>query len=149
MARPRWFLFAQANAQSAAVDDHRPSFAIADVAARPFTDSSFDVVVSTMSMHHWDDPQAGLAEISRVLRPGDRALVWDLRPGIIPIHRHMPDVVEHARRSPLRVVTTPWRWPWRLKLSQRIELVRARPARATNRPAERGLTRQRSNADGL
>jgi SAM-dependent methyltransferase len=56
-----------------------PSFLVGDVASLPFPDGSFDLVVSTMSMHHWADPAAGLAEIARVLRPGARALVWVFR----------------------------------------------------------------------
>jgi len=112
-------------------DERRPSFLVGDVASLAFPDESFDLVVSTLSMHHWADPTAGLAEIGRVLRPGARALVWDFRPGVRPHpfgprHAHMPDPVEHAHGSPLRVVSaTPWRWPWRFNLTQRIELVRA------------------------
>jgi hypothetical protein len=38
----------------------------------------------------------------------------------------VPDPAEHTRGAPLRLVAaTPWRWPWRLVLTQRIELVRA------------------------
>ena len=109
----------------------RPSFLVGDVAALAFPDRSFDLVVSTLSMHHWADPTAGLAEIGRVLRPGGRALVWDFRPGVRPHpfgprHAHMPDPGEHTRSSPLRVVNaTPWSWPWRFALTQRIELARA------------------------
>jgi ubiquinone/menaquinone biosynthesis C-methylase UbiE len=101
-----------------------PSFVVGDAAALPFPDGSFEVVVSTMSMHHWSDPIAGLNEIGRVLRPDGRALIWDLRPGIVPFHRHAADPEDHARRSSLDVVSaTRWRWPWRLGLLQRIELV--------------------------
>ena len=32
-----------------------PEFLVADVARMPFDDASFDLVVSTFSMHHWDD----------------------------------------------------------------------------------------------
>jgi SAM-dependent methyltransferase len=112
-------------------DQHRPSLLVGDVAALAFPDRSLDLVVSTLSMHHWADPTAGLAEIGRVLRPGARALIWDLRPGVRPHlfgprHAHMPDPVEHTRSSPLRVVTaTPWPWPWRFNLTQRIELIHA------------------------
>jgi SAM-dependent methyltransferase len=112
-------------------DQRRPSFLVGDAASLAFPDGSFDLVVSTLSMHHWADPAAGLAEIGRVLRPGGRALIWDLRPGVRPHlfgprHAHTPDPVEHARGSPLRVVqATPWRWPWRFTLTQRIELARA------------------------
>jgi SAM-dependent methyltransferase len=107
-------------------DERRPSFLVGDVASLAFPDGSFDLVVSTLSMHHWAYPRAGLAEIGRVLRPGGRALLWDLRPGLVPFHRHLPDPVEHAHGSPLRVVSaTPWRWPWKFNLTQRIELVRS------------------------
>jgi SAM-dependent methyltransferase len=118
---------ARANAaHSAQQHGRQPSFLVGDVASLAFPDRSFDPVVSTLSMHHWADPTASLAEIGRVLRPGGRALVWDFRAGRVPLHGHLPDPVEHAHGSPLRVVTaTPWRWPWRFKLTQRIELVRA------------------------
>ncbi len=112
-------------------DQGRPEFLVGDVAALAFPDGSFDLVVSTLSMHHWADPAAGLAEIGRVLRPGGRALIWDFRPGVRPHpfgpkHAHMPDPLEHTRGSPLRLVNaTPWPWPWRFKPTQRIELVPA------------------------
>ena len=44
----------------------------------PFGDDSFEVVVSTGSIHHWKDPTAGLDEVYRVLRPGAYALMYDL-----------------------------------------------------------------------
>jgi SAM-dependent methyltransferase len=109
----------------------QPSFLVGDVAALAFPDRSFDLVVSTLSMHHWTDPTAGLAEIGRVLRPGARALIWDFRPGVRPHpfgprHAHLPDPVGHARSSPLWVVNlTPWPWPWRFTLTQRTELIHA------------------------
>ncbi|MFN2557890.1 MAG: class I SAM-dependent methyltransferase [Nitriliruptorales bacterium] len=104
----------------------RPTFLVGDVASLAFPDGSFDLVVSTLSMHHWDDPRAGLAEIGRVLRPDGRALVWDLRPGLVPFHAHVLDPVQHTQDSPLRVLNvTPWQWPWRFRLTQRIELVPA------------------------
>jgi len=107
-------------------DGRRSSFLVGDVASLAFPDGSFDLVVSTLSMHHWADPRAGLAEIGRVLRPGGRALVWDFRAGPVPLHGHLLDPVKNAHDSPLRVVdATPWRWPWRFNLIRRIELVRA------------------------
>jgi ubiquinone/menaquinone biosynthesis C-methylase UbiE len=102
-----------------------PRFIIGDVAALPFDDAAFDLVVSTLSMHHWSDPAAGLREIHRVLRPGGKALIWDLRPGFRLLHVHAPDPTEVMRTSPLRVVSArAWRWPWRLSFSQRLELAR-------------------------
>ena len=108
----------------------QPSFVVGDAAALAFPDASFDLVVSTLALHHWADPAAGLAEIGRVLRPGGRALVWDLRPGARPHlfgppHADLPDPADHLEGSGLRLVSAaPWRWPLRLTLTQRIELTR-------------------------
>jgi ubiquinone/menaquinone biosynthesis C-methylase UbiE len=56
----------------------RPRFVVADVAAMPFPDASFDLVVSSYAAHHWPDRHAGLMEVNRVLRPGGRAIIWDI-----------------------------------------------------------------------
>jgi ubiquinone/menaquinone biosynthesis C-methylase UbiE len=57
-----------------------PSFVVADVASMPFPDASFDVVVSSYAVHHWPDRNAGLAEVLRILKPGGKAIVWDVAP---------------------------------------------------------------------
>jgi ubiquinone/menaquinone biosynthesis C-methylase UbiE len=118
---------ARANAARASQRiDRRPAFLVGDVASLPFADASFDLVVSTLSMHHWAEPTIGLAEIGRVLRLGGRALIWDMRPGGLPFHRRMPDALTHVPGSGLRVVSaTPWRWPWRFSLLTRTELAPA------------------------
>jgi ubiquinone/menaquinone biosynthesis C-methylase UbiE len=108
---------------------HRPSFLVGDVASLAFPNRSFDLVVSTLSMHHWANPTAGLAEIGRVLGPGGHALVWDFRAGAVPLHGRLPDPVKQVVSSPLRMVAaTPWAWPWRFNLLRRIELVPAADA---------------------
>ena len=138
---PAMIAHAQANTDRAANRGGRqPSFLVGDVAALAFPDRSFDLVVSTLSMHHWADPAAGLAEIGRVLRPGARALIWDFRPGVRPHlfgprHSHIPDPVDHTHSSRLRVVkATPWSWPWKFQLTQRIELARAESSTSLNPP---------------
>ncbi len=45
--------------------------------ALPLDDASCDVVVSTVSFHHWADQAAGLRDVARVLRPGGRLLLVD------------------------------------------------------------------------
>jgi ubiquinone/menaquinone biosynthesis C-methylase UbiE len=125
-------------------NQRRPSFLVGDVAALAFPDRSFDLVVSTLSMHHRADPTAGLAEIGRVLRPGARSLIWDFRPGVRPHpfgprHVDLPDPVQHVSGTRLRVVNaTPWPWPWRFTLTQRIELVLAE--RAPGPPGHRATS---------
>lgn len=41
----------------------------------PFPDESFTVIYSVASMHHWDDPDAGLATLIAKLAPGGRLLI--------------------------------------------------------------------------
>jgi ubiquinone/menaquinone biosynthesis C-methylase UbiE len=50
---------------------------VGDVTSLPFPDRSFDLVVSTLSLHHWDDPKAAVPELARILRPGGRAYIYD------------------------------------------------------------------------
>ena len=50
-----------------------------DAAEMPFPDASFDVVVSTVSLHQWEDPQKVFQKIKRVLAPDGLALIFDLR----------------------------------------------------------------------
>ena len=120
-----------ANAERIGPGLERPTFVAGDVAALPFADASFDLIVSTLSMHHWSDPQAGLAEIARVLRPGSKALIWDFprdRPHpFAPRHEQVADPFAGSDDQPLRnVASVPWRWPWRFSIVRRLEL--ARPA---------------------
>ena len=97
-------------------------YIVADAASLPFEDASFDLVVSTLSMHHWSDAHAGLAEMARVLRPGGRILIWDLGRGA-PLHAHAPDPLDAMQGAPMTIVSAgPWRWPGRLSFVQRIEL---------------------------
>jgi len=65
-------------AQRVGVDD-RVSFRKGDAQQIPFSDGSLNLVVSTLSLHHWSDPVAVLNEVARVLRPGGSFLIFDLR----------------------------------------------------------------------
>lgn len=49
----------------------------ADAARLPLPDSSFDIAVSASALHYWDDVDAALAEIRRVLRPDGHLLLLD------------------------------------------------------------------------
>jgi ubiquinone/menaquinone biosynthesis C-methylase UbiE len=51
---------------------------LADMYRLPLLDSSFDIVVQQMVLHHAEDPAGAVLEATRVLVPGGRLLVIDL-----------------------------------------------------------------------
>jgi ubiquinone/menaquinone biosynthesis C-methylase UbiE len=55
------------------------SFQPGDVQRLPGEDASIDFVISTLSLHHWQDAYRALGEIHRVIKPGGRLLLMDLR----------------------------------------------------------------------
>lgn len=78
---PEMIDHARRAATAAGVAD-RVTFTVGDVAALPYRDASFDLIVSSMSQHHWPDARAGLRELRRVLRPGGHLWIYDLRPAL-------------------------------------------------------------------
>lgn len=60
----------------------RVEFQIGVIERLPFPDQAFDVVLSTLMMHHLPDPlkRQGLAEIARVLTHGGRLVIADFAP---------------------------------------------------------------------
>ena len=52
---------------------------LGDAAFLPLEDASVDFIVSSASLHHIDNVPDALKEIYRVLRPGGRFLLLDLR----------------------------------------------------------------------
>jgi ubiquinone/menaquinone biosynthesis C-methylase UbiE len=71
-----------ARARSKAARRNLPvDFQIGVIEQLPFPDQTFDVVLSTLMMHHLPDPlkRQGLAEIARVLKPGGRLVIADFK----------------------------------------------------------------------
>jgi ubiquinone/menaquinone biosynthesis C-methylase UbiE len=110
---------ARAAARVAGCDD-RVTFVTADAGDMPFPDGSFDLIMSSMSQHHWSDVPAVVGEIRRVLRPGGRVWIYDAR--------HMLHRAEHAarrafpagsvRREPVRTGRLPLHLFARLAIDQ-------------------------------
>jgi ubiquinone/menaquinone biosynthesis C-methylase UbiE len=69
-ARPR---------QSARAPLAAPRWLVADACFLPFPAGVFGRVIATFSFHIWPCPVAGLQELRRVLTPGGRAWVYELR----------------------------------------------------------------------
>lgn len=63
---------------------HQVSFRNGDVAEVPLGDATVDLVVSTLSLHHWGDPTTVFGEITRILRPSGHFMIFDLRRDMIP-----------------------------------------------------------------
>lgn len=77
---------------------------VADVTELPFPDQSFDLIVSSLSLHHWDHPEAAAGELARVLRPGGQLRIYDVR--FAPFDQLAAAARGHERfagRSPERV----------------------------------------------
>jgi ubiquinone/menaquinone biosynthesis C-methylase UbiE len=55
----------------------RATVRVGDVTSLPFPDGSFDLIVSSLSLHHWDHPEAAVPELARVLRPGGQVCIYD------------------------------------------------------------------------
>jgi ubiquinone/menaquinone biosynthesis C-methylase UbiE len=71
-----------ARARAKATRRHLPiEFQVGVIEQLAFPDRSFDVVFSTLMMHHLPTPlkRQGLAEIARVLKPGGRLVIADFK----------------------------------------------------------------------
>ena len=68
----------QARKNRAKHPDSNIDFQIAGANDLPFEDETFDIVVSTGSIHHWKNPVPALEEIHRITKPNGYALIYDL-----------------------------------------------------------------------
>jgi ubiquinone/menaquinone biosynthesis C-methylase UbiE len=58
---------------------HYPNidFQLASASALPFSDASFDTVISANAFHYFDDPSVVLKEMERMLKPGGNLIILD------------------------------------------------------------------------
>jgi ubiquinone/menaquinone biosynthesis C-methylase UbiE len=95
------------------------TFTVGDVANLPFPDATFDVIVSSLSQHHWTNPEGGLRDLRRVLRPGGRLWIYDARwaLGRATVAARALFNPASVRREPLRTGRLPVRLIGRLSAS--------------------------------
>ena len=67
----------------------RVQYAEGNALEMPFTDDSFDAVFSNGSLHEWEDPARVFGQIARVLKPGGRFCVADMRRDVNPLLARM------------------------------------------------------------
>lgn len=103
---------ARENARNAGV---AVDFQHGNVSAMPFPDGAFDFVACSAAFKNFSDPIGALNEIHRVLGPGGRASIYDLRKDA-----SLDDIAAAVRGmqlSPLNAFLT--RWTFRLMLLRR------------------------------
>lgn len=54
------------------------SFIQGNAETLPFADSTFDIVLSRLAIHHFPNPQRCVAEMARVLKPGGKLVLIDM-----------------------------------------------------------------------
>ena len=54
-------------------------YVLGDIEKVPLKDGSVDVVLLSQALHHAENPRQALAEAHRILRPGGRVLILDLK----------------------------------------------------------------------
>jgi ubiquinone/menaquinone biosynthesis C-methylase UbiE len=73
-------------------------YRVATIEALPFPDASFDVVLSSLMMHHLpeDLKSVGLGQVRRVLKPDGRLVIVDFKRGSGLLHRlAVPMLIHH------------------------------------------------------
>lgn len=74
---------AQKNAREYRLSE-RAAYREGNALRMPFPDESFDLAFSNGSLHEWEDATTVFGEVVRVLRPGGRMMVTDLRRDLSP-----------------------------------------------------------------
>ncbi len=75
------------------------TFHHADATALPVDDQSADRTVCVQVLEYVPDVDAALAELHRALRPGGRAVVWDIDWGTLSMHSADPDRMAHTLQA--------------------------------------------------
>jgi arsenite methyltransferase len=94
-----------ASPQMLAVAAHRSegrpnvSFHQSDATSLPVEDAGFDRVVCVQVLEYVSEVEAALRDIHRVLRPGGRAVVWDVDWATLSWHSHDSARMERALRA--------------------------------------------------
>jgi ubiquinone/menaquinone biosynthesis C-methylase UbiE len=81
---PDMITIAERNAEEYGLQN-RATYVKGDAREMPFDDNTFDAAFTNGSLHEWSQPRKVLNEVHRVLKPGGRYLISDLRRDMNPI----------------------------------------------------------------
>ena len=62
----------------------------------PYEPETFDLVITRLSFHHFDNPEKPFEEMKRVLKKGGKMVVWDMEAAEEPL-REIDDKIENMR----------------------------------------------------
>jgi ubiquinone/menaquinone biosynthesis C-methylase UbiE len=85
---PNMLVLAGRNAERYGLND-RVEYVEGNAMEMPFEDGVFDGAFTNGSLHEWERPEAVFSEIRRVVKPGGRYFISDLRRDILPLVRLM------------------------------------------------------------
>ena len=72
------------------------SFQTGNAEELPYESETFDLVITRLSFHHFDNPEKPFQEMKRVLKKGGKLVVWDMEATEEPL-REMDDKIEKMR----------------------------------------------------
>lgn len=88
-----------AAAASRCARHHNAVFRQGEATALPVDESSFDAALCVQVLEYVADPTAALAQIHRALRPGGRAVVWDVDWATVTWHSEEPERMARVLRA--------------------------------------------------
>ena len=106
--------FVEIGRQSAQREGVRVDFRLGNASAMPFEADSFDFLVCRAAFKNFSEPVRALQEMHRVLRPGGRALIVDLRRDVSP-----RDIDRYVDRMGMSLFSR-----WMTKLTFRLMLLK-------------------------
>lgn len=74
----------------------------ADVSQLPFAPASYDLAMTTLAIHHYDDLPVAFAEVGRVLKPGGRWVIFTATPEQMHhywLSRYFPGMMAHSAQQ--------------------------------------------------
>jgi len=103
---PEMIEFAKRKSAEANLD---VGFQVAAIEALPFPDASFDLVTSSLMLHHLPDElkRKGLAEVRRVLKPSGRLMAMDFAAQSHSALGHLLSILGHPLGESTLTVLTP------------------------------------------